>query len=580
MLDTTHYHVTGVAQSPAAAVFAAAFVTGSDSAEVAWSETRTDLVGSVTIEQSSSDDGGTTWSEWEELDTVGSTACTYAVSGLEAGMQYKFQVTEVPDDSNATAGSSQTYAIQTACVLWIDVSAETTDLTMTYDADGDGIADYEDGYIADSEAGFGADDVTDTSNWVPITITISGANSANAALNREALLNARLTFSYDAEDIQSSYADDYVPSGRLRLWKTNSAARIAADFIAADTEYGIYDLSGDPGATTMNLWVENFSVFEDVDVAVTLTQAESQSSTLTRSVVVGNVQTQATSQPTTQAAVEFHSGKYDASALRHWISTDTGYGTRVTFLLDQVDQWNRKAQRFTFAVSDLSNVGFHGTSSGATVDTAATSVAEAMGWAINALREFARAGVGDDNYFNIMTRAWARWAPGNNDAAVCLGTTLDWLYFFSWNASDQPTSRMYPADSSTSEYNLFHIYNWVFSGKSDPIWHAYKSTKAEVNIPADPGMNERYWDEEKGGGDDQTHHFAGYFAFGGLYGNDRTQLNVALWHTGDYRIRDGTIQNHGDYYLGIMAADIGAWYTSHPGYMGDWITAQLKAGTL
>lgn len=40
------------------------------------------------------------------------------------------------------------------------------------------------------------------------------------------------------------------------------------------------------------------------------------------------------------------------------------------------------------------------------------------------------------------------------------------------------------------------------------------------------------------------------------------------------------ITNSGDFLLGIMAADLGNYYSDHPGYIGDYITQQLRGGGL
>lgn len=72
--------------------------------------------------------------------------------------------------------------------------------------------------------------------------------------------------------------------------------------------------------------------------------------------------------------------------------------------------------------------------------------------------------------------------------------------------------------------------------------------------------------------DDQDHHFAAYFEFGArfsLLGN--AGLARALKSTGDYPLRN----NPGDYYLGILAYDLGKAYEAQPGSVGQRVTALL-----
>lgn len=139
---------------------------------------------------------------------------------------------------------------------------------------------------------------------------------------------------------------------------------------------------------------------------------------------------------------------------------------------------------------------------------------------------------------------------------------------------------MYPVYAQI-DIDLFNIYSWAYTGKFQGVEPF--ATIAEVNITSDKGLHRRYWDWPRGelpNTKDQTHHFAGYFEFGAHVSNGRDALKIALWKTDDYSIIADTITNLGDYYLGIMAADMGNYYKHNPGYMGAWITQQLKTGTL
>lgn len=103
-------------------------------------------------------------------------------------------------------------------------------------------------------------------------------------------------------------------------------------------------------------------------------------------------------------------------------------------------------------------------------------------------------------------------------------------------------------------------------------------------------MNEVYWESRVVGGkagrypaEDQTHHFAAYFQIGSFFGNDDNTLRDALVRTNDLGTDKSKPElyfwrsNPGDYFLGLLAADLGHMWNSHPGYIGATVTSLLKA---
>jgi hypothetical protein len=101
-------------------------------------------------------------------------------------------------------------------------------------------------------------------------------------------------------------------------------------------------------------------------------------------------------------------------------------------------------------------------------------------------------------------------------------------------------------------------------------------------------MNQDYWEARRDANgnpalwpmDDQTHHFAAFFFMGsGPFGLGDANIVLAreLKSSGDYPGPPSpSAPNPGDYYLGILAADIGNAYRQHPGYFGTEIDNLLK----
>jgi hypothetical protein len=260
-----------------------------------------------------------------------------------------------------------------------------------------------------------------------------------------------------------------------------------------------------------------------------------------------------------------------------------------------------------FVVEDLYFRNFDGTDNAVYVDSEAMGFDDAKEWAIDGLREWAAGGISlvagrADNYFADIARAYARhfyWpgaldvppVTGDPSAAIkSLGRTLDFLYFFS--KRDTLSVQMYPSKPGTIGIgtDLVRIYLWVFADKS---FLAKPGTKAAVNIPAHLGMHSDYWEGDTTGKhplagrdpftgtwpeDDQTHHFAGYFALaaGAQRSLFNEELALALRRTNDYPGPPAlNFANAGDYFLGVLAADLGNMYRQQPGYYGDLIEQEL-----
>jgi hypothetical protein len=191
-----------------------------------------------------------------------------------------------------------------------------------------------------------------------------------------------------------------------------------------------------------------------------------------------------------------------------------------------------------------------------------------------------------------------------------LASTLDFLYFFSADSDSNNIQdkwqTMYSATLESNTNSLrppdaFHIslpdvYLWVFSNRTsifDPAQHAAFA----VNIPSDTGgLNTDYWEastrrKSDGSlldvhdtpptavvrsdgvrttvwpGEDQLHHFAGYFYLGAFiranfFVSQFSAETKALTKTGDFP----KANNPGDYDLGLVGDDIGQAFQSSPGY--------------
>ena len=236
---------------------------------------------------------------------------------------------------------------------------------------------------------------------------------------------------------------------------------------------------------------------------------------------------------------------------------------------------------------------------GVQVDSGAGNVGQASRWALNALRQWAWAGVQPDRtYFAGITR---KWASAMAEVPACLGSTIDWLYLFSKNASDDPQQRMYEVYTSVSEKDLFNVYCWVFLGQWTP------GGTTQVNRNSARGLHPVFWDSlgmghntsEHAAWDralnesrtyrrppglgpvtdpcalhDQTHHFAAYFYMGARAGSDLGGDTTTLF-TGDQNVQ-GQIVNLGDYLLGLLAAQWGRRMKARPDYIGERVARSLR----
>ncbi len=108
----------------------------------------------------------------------------------------------------------------------------------------------------------------------------------------------------------------------------------------------------------------------------------------------------------------------------------TNDGRKLEFVLDQIVRWGH-----TFEATDVEGgPKWVGGERFAYINCQSATIDEAAEWGLDALREWAAAGVSDGGYLNAITRQWAISGDGSNYAPASLGSTLDWLYLFSRNA--------------------------------------------------------------------------------------------------------------------------------------------------
>jgi hypothetical protein len=270
---------------------------------------------------------------------------------------------------------------------------------------------------------------------------------------------------------------------------------------------------------------------------------------------------------------------------------------KLEFLLQEFD-----TSGFRFEITNLQGglwpQRYAGAEWGVQVHSGAGNVGQAARWALNALREWAWAGVQPGrNYFAGITR---KWASAIAEVPACLGSTIDWLYLFSKNVSDDPQERMYEVHT-TSDRDLFNVYCWVFLGQWTP------GGTTQVNRNSARGLHSLFWDgfgmdhntsehaawkqalnesrryrRPPGLGPvtdpcalhDQTHHFAAYFYMGANAGSNLGGDTTALF-TGDQNAR-GQILNVGDYLLGLLAAQWGRRMRVRPDYIGERVARSLR----
>ncbi|HXE54976.1 MAG TPA: hypothetical protein VN541_18285, partial [Tepidisphaeraceae bacterium] len=201
---------------------------------------------------------------------------------------------------------------------------------------------------------------------------------------------------------------------------------------------------------------------------------------------------------------------------------------------------------------------------------------------------------------------------GGSAAVSSLAGTLDFLYFFSAGGSGAGRGMKGGMFSPTLETTystaapvpgavaLPDVYLWIFSNR-DSIFDPAQHAAFAVNIPSNLGMNADYFEASTvrnpdgslqsyhdtpsqlvtrsdgvsttaWPGEDQLHHFAGYFFLGTFMRANQWVLvrqkhyeYQALETTGDWPKKS----NPGDYDLGLVADDIGQAYQANPGYSTD-----------
>jgi hypothetical protein len=256
------------------------------------------------------------------------------------------------------------------------------------------------------------------------------------------------------------------------------------------------------------------------------------------------------------------------------------YGSKIKFLLNLMGGWGFTLEGASFLKSKTIPVN----SKTIRIRDSAPSLAIAADWAMDSLREWAYWNSGPrgdaSNWFGWATRRWAMEGDGRNNTAYSLGSTLDWLYLFSKATSTCPSKQMYPVlgnpgdNSDHPEIDLFALFCWAFADK----WSAVDTTRthAKVNIQSTLGLNILF---QEPSGDDQTHHFAGYFFFGARFGDGENWVLTALTRTGDAKLSGSppkiAITRPPDAYLGLLAAQWGADMASCPRYIGKEVSNSL-----
>lgn len=267
---------------------------------------------------------------------------------------------------------------------------------------------------------------------------------------------------------------------------------------------------------------------------------------------------------------------YTPADLRKELMADPQHADILTFVLKEFD--NRS---FSLTVESLGIFSrFKGTSNGVVVDTDASDIKQAAEWAKNGLREWAKAGITEPNeYFALIAREWAK--SKKDSCTKCLGSTVDFLYFFSRQAARKEGSvrvfDMYEISSSIErdmKGTLLKVFvDWWDVGVVQGLDHTpVKTNQADLH-PDFHDSQPGHYDE------DQTHHFALYFYVGVKIGAGQPLLDIVLKKTHDLD-DNGKIINAGDYYLGITAAKLGDDFDDDPRYIGDLITRVLRNPSL
>ena len=210
------------------------------------------------------------------------------------------------------------------------------------------------------------------------------------------------------------------------------------------------------------------------------------------------------------------------------------------------------------------------------------SVEQAAGWLEDGIREWAnnnRKGA-----FREVVREYAQdlKAKGNDSVGV-LAETYDFAHKFSQYPSGDKTSDMMDA------YKVADEVMWAFSDCDLSLTldnTLLKKTQAKVNVTNNKSLSRYFLDFNRGpireGGalldhtqafknEDQTHHFAAFFALGVKV----REASEIIGSTRSILGRDTPSENPGDFLLGVTAARLGVSYANNPRYMGKDIRNDL-----
>jgi RHS repeat-associated protein len=193
------------------------------------------------------------------------------------------------------------------------------------------------------------------------------------------------------------------------------------------------------------------------------------------------------------------------------------------------------------------------------IDCDYNGLTEAVAWYEDGIREWLHHNVDE---FRKIIRAYATEVrdSGGNTVTV-LAKTYDFAHKWTKWASSDPSGDMLWGGIGR------HIM-WALADRTVSSGH----TDAKVNTTNHGGMSKYFYDmtNRKVNSDDQTHHFAGYFAAG-----ETGHLNAV--HAGLWLTNDTPKSNPGDYLLGVVAGELGRSYDAKSRYLGEEIQSILTA---
>ena len=151
--------------------------------------------------------------------------------------------------------------------------------------------------------------------------------------------------------------------------------------------------------------------------------------------------------------------------------------------------------------------------------------------------------------------------PGTTPSV--LADTYSFVHWSTKYKANDASGDMMDAD------DLASVTMWVFSNRTSFL---SGKTIATVDVRNHGNMSRYYydWKRRKMNYEDQTHHFAAYFAWGLKFGPGGLATLPALL------TKDSPPKNPGDYLLALVAADLGAKYGDNPGIDGQSLGPRIR----